>query len=101
MIICRTLATYKGRWFPSAPRSDPYVQSYRIRLLPWVMTRTLDLDADDRRGLSGCIAQRNAGTDPRSCVRADSVAGASAAMPCRPRLGTCRAVSGSRDRVVV
>jgi len=36
MIICRTLATYKGRPLLDAPRTDPYGRDSRIRLLPRV-----------------------------------------------------------------
>ena len=36
MIICRTLATYKGRPLLNAPRSDPYGRDSRIRLPPRV-----------------------------------------------------------------
>ena len=34
MIICRTLATYKGRPLLVAPRTDPGVRCYRTGLLP-------------------------------------------------------------------
>ena len=36
MIICRTLATYKGRSLLSAPRTDPDEPNSSIRLLPRV-----------------------------------------------------------------
>jgi hypothetical protein len=36
MIICRTLATYKGRSFLSAPRTDPSEPNSSTRLLPRV-----------------------------------------------------------------
>src|SRR4029077_15001980 len=36
MIICRTLATYKGRPFLDAPRTDPDEPDSSIRLLPRV-----------------------------------------------------------------
>src|ERR1700738_4125774 len=36
MIICRTLATYKGHPLLNAPRSDPYGRDSRIRLPPRV-----------------------------------------------------------------
>ena len=36
-------STYKGRPLLTAPRTDPYVRNYRIRLLPWILTSRVAL----------------------------------------------------------
>jgi hypothetical protein len=35
-----------GTIITDRPRTDPYERNYRIRLLPWVMTRSAGLDKD-------------------------------------------------------
>lgn len=51
-ILCQLLAA-RARMVPlTGPRTDPYVQSYRIRLLPKVVTRRIvPPDTDAERGM--------------------------------------------------
>ena len=36
IVLAEQAATYKGTGLPRSPRTDPYRQLSRIRLLPWV-----------------------------------------------------------------
>ena len=76
------------------PRTDPYERDYRIRLLPWVMTRSAGSDEDGERGPWGRIGRQCGRSDPTSCCYAGCGAEAHASRHGRPQRGTSPAASG-------